>query len=86
MPRLTEKEYCYVAKCLHLGCPRVWASTKEDCEDAMQKWTAKQIRFKPLGLYKYPLIHKGGSEYHIDWGYMDDRGNYNDNGEGVYND
>jgi len=74
------KEYAYVAKCLDIGCPRVWAYRKEDCEEAMEKWTAKQCRFKPLGLYKYPLIHKGGSEYHIDCGYEDNQGKYHDNG------
>ena len=38
------KEYCHVAKCLGLGCPRVWGDTKELCEQAMEQWTAKQIR------------------------------------------
>ena len=80
---MNNTEYCYVAKCLDLGFPRVWANTKEDIKKAMEEWTAKQCRFKPLGLYRYPLIHKGGSEYHIDWGYEDDNGNYKDNGEDV---
>ena len=73
-------EYCFVAKCLDLGCPRVWADTKESIEKAMEEWTAKQIRFKPLALWKYPLIHVKGSEYHIDWGYENDQGKYIDNG------
>jgi hypothetical protein len=49
----------------------------------MEAWTAKQVRFKPLGLYKYPLIHKGENKYEIDWGYKDDNGAYNDNGQDV---
>ena len=73
-------EYCFVAKCLDLGCPRLWADTKESIEKAMEEWTAKQIRFKPLALWKYPLIHVKGSEYHIDWGYENDQGKYIDNG------
>jgi len=80
------KEYCHVAKCLGLGCPRVWGDTKELCEQAMEQWTAKQIRFKPLALYKYPLIHMGGSEYKIDWGYENDQGKYIDNGVEVLDD
>jgi hypothetical protein len=49
----------------------------------MEKWTAKQVRFKPLGLYKYPLIHKGENNYVIDWVHQDDEGNYTDNGQDV---
>jgi len=78
--------YCYVAKCLDMGCPRVWSTSRKDIEKAMEEWTAKQVRFKPLGLYKYPLIHKGGSEYHIDWGYENDQGKYIDNGIGAIDD
>jgi len=80
-----SKEYCYVAKCLAMKIPRVYAHSRQDCEEAMEKWTAKQCRFKPLALYKYPLIHKGGSEYHIDWGYEVSEGKYVDNGEEVLN-
>jgi hypothetical protein len=32
----------------------------------MEKWTAKQVRFKPLGLYKYPLIEKQDPYPHSD--------------------
>ena len=76
-------EYCYVAKCLNMKCPRVWGVTRKDCEEAMKEWSAKQVRLKPLGLYKYPLIHKGGDDYEIDWGYEDDNGLYKDNGQDV---
>ena len=58
----------------------VWGDTKELCEQAMEDWTAKQVRFKPLALWKYPLIHVKGSEYNIDWGYENDQGKYIDNG------
>ena len=44
-------EYCYVAKCLNMKCPRVWGVTRKDCEEAMKEWSAKQVRLKPLGLY-----------------------------------
>lgn len=81
-----DREYCYVAKCLAMKLPRVYGHSRQDCEEAMEKWTAKQCRFKPLALYKYPLIHKGGSEYHIDWGYEVSEGKYVDNGEEVFND
>jgi hypothetical protein len=80
---MEKVEYCYVAKCLNMKCPRVWGHSREDCEAAMEQWTAKQVRFKPLGLYKYPLIHKGENKYEIDWGYEDDNGTYNDNGQDV---
>ena len=81
MPR----PYCYVAKCLDIGCPRVWGRTREDCEKAMKNSTAKQVRFKPLGLYKYPLIEKQNPEphYEIDWGFEAENGRYIDNGEEV---
>ena len=75
-------KYCYVAKCLDIGCPRVWGHTREECEKAMEKWTAKQVRFKPLGLYKYPLVNKG-DHFEIDWGYQADNGRYIDNGQDV---
>ena len=75
-----KTKYCFVAKCLDLGCPRLWADTKESIEKAMEEWTAKQVRFKPLALWKYPLIHVKDSEYHIDWGYKNDQGKYIDNG------
>ena len=80
---MSHTEYCYVAKCLDMKCPRVWGHTREECEEAMEKWTAKQVRFKPLGLYKYPLIHKGENNYEIDWVHQDDEGNYTDNGQDV---
>ena len=80
---MMNKEYCYVAKCLDMGCPRVWASTREDVEKAMEEWTAKQVRFKPLGLYKYPLIHKEGNTYEINWGEIDSEGKWKDNGVGA---
>ena len=75
-----KREYVYVAKCLELGCPRLWAYKKDVIEKGMREWTAKQIRFKPLALWKYPLIHIKGSEYHIDWGYENEQGKYIDNG------
>ena len=49
-------QYMYVGRCLHLGIPRVWAFTKEECEQAMEQWTEKQVRFKPIALWKFPVI------------------------------
>ena len=55
--------------------------TKKDViEKGMREWTAKQIRFKPLALWKYPLTHTGGDGYDVDWGYKNDQGEYVDNG------
>ena len=48
------RKYVYVAKCLELGCPRLWAFKKDVIEKGMRDWTAKQVRLKPLALWKYP--------------------------------
>ena len=55
-----KREYVYVAKCLELGCPRLWAYKRDVIEKGMRDWTAKQVRFKPLALWKYPLTHTEG--------------------------
>ena len=38
-----KTEYCFVAKCLDLGCPRLWADTKESIEKAMEEATPEQM-------------------------------------------
>ena len=46
----------------------------------MRDWTAKQVRFKPLALWKYPLVIVDDDYYDVDWGYKNDQGEYVDNG------
>ena len=74
------RKYVYVAKCLELGGPRLWAFKKDVIEKGMRDWTSKQVRLKPLALWKYPLVIVDDDYYDVDWGYKNDKGEYVDNG------
>ena len=75
-----ETRYFYVGKCFDIGCPRVWASTRAECEKLMNEWQDKQIRFKPLTLWHYPLRYIKDDEYEISWMHKDEEGNLIDTG------